>query len=35
VTPLGKPELTVEGREVLGRLQRGEWELAESDITGA
>jgi len=35
VTPLGKPELTEEGKEVLQRLQQGDWELKESEITGA
>ena len=29
VTPLGQPELTSEGKEVLGRLQKGEWELED------
>ncbi|KAG9245453.1 hypothetical protein BJ878DRAFT_458259 [Calycina marina] len=29
LTPLGRPELTGDGREVLEKLQRGEWELAE------
>ncbi|CZT01774.1 hypothetical protein WAI453_006798 [Rhynchosporium graminicola] len=34
-TPLGKPELTDEGREVLKALQEDRWELNESNITGA
>lgn len=29
VTPLGRPELTSEGREVLERLQRGEWGIED------
>lgn len=29
VTPLGRPELTSDGKEVLEKLQKGEWELAE------
>lgn len=35
VTPLGKPELTPEGHDVLSALQDGRWELAESDVLGA
>jgi len=35
VTPLGKPELTEEGRQVLKALQEQRWELKESDVTGA
>jgi hypothetical protein len=35
VTPLGKPELTEEGKEVLKALQEERWELKESTITGA
>jgi hypothetical protein len=35
VTPLGKPELTEDGREVLMGLQDQRWELKESDVTGA
>lgn len=31
VTPLGRPELTDEGREVLKNLQQGQWELNESE----
>jgi oxysterol-binding protein-related protein 9/10/11 len=27
ITPLGKPELTEEGRRVLNELQEGKWEL--------
>lgn len=35
VTPLGKPDLTKEGKEVLKGLQEGIWDLKESDVTGA
>jgi hypothetical protein len=35
VTPLGKPELTEEGREVLKEMQEQRWELKESAVTGA
>ena len=35
VTPLGKPELTEEGREVLKGMQEQRWELKESAVTGA
>ena len=35
VTPLGKPDLTEDGRAVLSRLQEGKWELKESEVTGA
>lgn len=35
VTPLGKPELTEEGREALKNLQEGKWELKESEVTAA
>lgn len=35
VTPLGKPELTEEGREVLKALQEQRWDLEESAATGA
>lgn len=35
VTPLGRPELTEEGREVLKNLQEGKWDLEESKITAA
>ncbi|KAM3069978.1 hypothetical protein ACMFMG_003985 [Clarireedia jacksonii] len=34
-TPLGKPDLTEEGVEVLKALQRGEWDLKENEVTGA
>lgn len=34
-TPLGKPELTDDGREVLKGLHAGEFQLKESVITGA
>ncbi|KAL2072380.1 hypothetical protein VTL71DRAFT_11723 [Oculimacula yallundae] len=34
-TPLGKPELSDEGREALKGLQADRWELSESKITGA
>lgn len=35
VTPLGKPELTDDGKEVLQLLQEGKWEIKESDVLGA
>jgi hypothetical protein len=35
VTPLGKPELTDEGRGVLKSLQDGRWELKESEHTAS
>lgn len=35
VTPLGKPELTEEGRQALERLDRKEYELKESKFLGA
>jgi hypothetical protein len=35
VTPLGKPELTEDGKEVLRGLQEGRWELKESEVLGA
>jgi hypothetical protein len=35
VTPLGKPELTEEGREVMRKQQIDEWELTESTVLGA
>ncbi|KAH8595260.1 hypothetical protein B0O99DRAFT_687102 [Bisporella sp. PMI_857] len=35
VTPLGKPELTEDGREALNKLQVEQWELPESVVTGA
>ena len=35
VTPLGKPELTEEGREVLRALQEERWELKESEVLGS
>ncbi|RDL31914.1 Oxysterol-binding protein-like protein [Venustampulla echinocandica] len=35
VTPLGKPELTDEGRKVLDGLHQGKFELKESDVLGA
>ena len=34
-SPLGKPELTEEGRQVLKALQEDRWELSESKVTGA
>ena len=34
-TPLGKPDLTPEGRDVLNGLQEGRWNLEESEVTGA
>jgi hypothetical protein len=35
VTPLGKPELTQDGREVLDGLHQGKFELKENQILGA
>jgi len=35
VTPLGKPELTDEGRETLLKLQDGKWDLKEREVTSA
>lgn len=35
VTPLGRPELSEEGRDVLKALQENRWELKESEILGA
>ncbi|KAH8819557.1 oxysterol-binding protein-like protein [Xylogone sp. PMI_703] len=35
VTPLGKPDLTEEGREVLKNMQENRWELKESEVYGA
>ncbi|KAL3426238.1 Oxysterol-binding protein-like protein 1 [Phlyctema vagabunda] len=35
VTPLGKPDLTEDGREALKGLQEGRWELKENEVTGA
>ena len=35
VTPLGRPELSEEGKEALKGLQEGRWELKESDVLGA
>jgi len=32
VTPLGKPELTEDGREALKKLQAGEWDIKESRV---
>ncbi|KAG4428450.1 hypothetical protein IFR05_016068 [Cadophora sp. M221] len=34
-TPLGKPELTDEGRQALKGLQEDRWELSESKVVGA
>lgn len=34
-TPLGKPELTDDGREALKGLQEEKWELKESELKGA
>jgi len=34
-SPLGKPELTDEGREALKALQEDRWELSESKVVGA
>jgi hypothetical protein len=35
VTPLGKPELTDDGKETLKALQEERWELKENDELGA
>ena len=35
VTPLGKPELTEEGKALLKSLQEQQWDLKESTVTGA
>lgn len=35
VTPLGKPELTEDGKEALYKLQRGEWNLKENTVYGS
>jgi hypothetical protein len=35
VTPLGRPELTEEGREVLKNCQLEKWELKESESTAS
>jgi hypothetical protein len=35
VTPLGKPELTEEGKDVLNKLHQGNFQLKESDVLGA
>jgi hypothetical protein len=35
VTPLGKPELTEDGKEVLKGLQEGNWALEENKMYGA
>lgn len=35
VTPLGKPDLTEEGKKVLEGLHRGDFHLEESSVTGA
>ncbi|TVY35648.1 Oxysterol-binding protein-like protein [Lachnellula subtilissima] len=35
VTPLGKPELTEDGREVLDGLHQGNFKLKESEVLGA
>ena len=35
VTPLGKPELTEDGKEVLKGLQGGNWALEENKMYGA
>ena len=34
-TPVGRPELTRDGEEALKGLQRGEFALRESEVTGA
>ncbi|KAG9231438.1 oxysterol-binding protein-like protein [Amylocarpus encephaloides] len=35
VTPLGKPELTEDGRQVLDNLHQGHFELKENEVLGA
>jgi hypothetical protein len=35
VTPLGRPELSEEGKEALKGLQEDRWELKESEVLGA
>jgi hypothetical protein len=35
VTPLGRPELSEDGKEVLKGLQGDVWELRESEVLGA
>jgi hypothetical protein len=35
VTPLGKPELTDEGRELLKNLNEDKWDLKESEYTAS
>lgn len=35
VTPLGKPELTQDGREVLESLHQGRFDLKENQVLGA
>jgi hypothetical protein len=35
VTPLGKPELTKDGREVLDGLHQGKFDLKENEFLGA
>lgn len=35
VTPLGRPELTDDGRDALRNLHEGRWELAESEYTAS
>jgi oxysterol-binding protein-related protein 9/10/11 len=35
ITPLGKPDLTEEGKAVLQRLQEGKWELDMREEPGA
>ncbi|KIN01033.1 hypothetical protein OIDMADRAFT_198144 [Oidiodendron maius Zn] len=35
VTPLGRPELTDEGKEVLKNLYEGKWDLKESEYTAS
>jgi oxysterol-binding protein-related protein 9/10/11 len=35
VTPLGRPELTDEGKDLLKGLQEGRWDLKESKVLGA
>ncbi|RDW77278.1 hypothetical protein BP6252_05331 [Coleophoma cylindrospora] len=35
VTPLGKPDLSEEGKEVLANLHEGKWDLKESEVTAS
>jgi hypothetical protein len=35
VTPLGRPDLTADGRQALEKMFKGDFELEESSVTGA